>query len=117
MSPLVLSIRPVYVDMFRDGSKRFEYRRRRPAVESGDTVLIYETAPVSRIVATALIGAVYDGLPSAVWNATCHSGGVDRAAFDRYFDACSRAVAIEMEPTWLDEPVALPAGMVATETR
>jgi predicted transcriptional regulator len=116
MSPFVFSIRPPYVSMFRDGTKQFEYRRRRPKVEPGDMVLIYETAPVSRIVATALVGIVYDGDLDEVWGATCSVGGIDRATFYDYFGERDRAVAIEMEPTWLDDPVPLAAGMTAPQS-
>jgi predicted transcriptional regulator len=116
MSPFVFSIRPPYVDMFRDGTKQFEYRRRRPNVSAGDMALIYETAPVSAIVATARVGIVYEGKPFVVWNVTQPCGGIDRATFDKYFGERDRAVAIELEPTWLDEPVPLPAGMAAPQS-
>ena len=61
LAPFVFSIRPPYVAMFFDGRKRFEFRTRRPSVEAGDTVLVYETAPTSAVVATAVVGIVYSG--------------------------------------------------------
>mgnify|MGYP001225517149 FL=1 len=116
MQPLVFSIRPVHVASFRSGVKRFEYRLRLPSVQSGDLALIYETAPVSAVVATVRVGIVYDGDPADVWGATCSLGGITRAEFYSYIGDRTRAVAIEMEPTWLDAPVRLPVGMVAPQS-
>jgi hypothetical protein len=39
--PLVFSLRGVYMAMFFDDRKGFEFRTRRPRAESGDTVLLY----------------------------------------------------------------------------
>jgi predicted transcriptional regulator len=114
--PLVFSIRPVYLALFFDGRKRFEFRTRRPSVESGDVVLLYETAPTSAIVATAVVGIVYDGTPARVWDLAGSSGGITKAEFDRYFADRCRAVAVEIELTRLTSTVPLPVGMVAPQS-
>jgi predicted transcriptional regulator len=116
MKPFVFSIRPRFMAMFFDGRKLFEYRTRLPAVESGDTVLLYETAPTSKIVASAVVGIVYDGEPGRVWARTGFSGGIGRAEFDEYFAGRERAVAIELDVTRLPEPLALPLNMVAPQS-
>ncbi len=114
--PLVFSIRPVYVEMFFDGRKLFEFRTRRPAVKSGDVALLYETAPTSAIVATAVVGLVHDGAPARVWELAGSCGGITKAEFDRYFANRDRAVAVELDVTRLATTVSLPAGMVAPQS-
>jgi predicted transcriptional regulator len=114
--PLVFSVRPVYLAMFFDGRKRFEFRTRRPSVESGDVVLLYETAPTSAIVATAVVGIVYDGAPARVWELAGSRGGITKAEFDRYFANRDRAVAVELEVARLTSTVPLPSSMAAPQS-
>ena len=114
--PLVFSIRPVYLAMFFDGRKRFEFRTRRPSVAPGDVVLLYETAPTSAIVATAVVGTVHDGDPASVWEIAGERGGITKAEFDIYFANRGRAVAVELEVARLTSSVPLPAGMVAPQS-
>lgn len=114
--PLVFSIRPVYLVMFFDGRKRFEFRTRRPSVEPGDVVLLYETSPTSAIVATAVVGTVHDGTPARVWELAGERGGITRTEFDRYFANRDRAVAVELDVARMKLSVPLPIGMVAPQS-
>lgn len=116
VSPLVFAIRPQFVAGFRGGYKEWEYRRSRPHVEVGDTVLIYETRPTSAIVASAVVHAVFIGTPAEIWAETGHLGGVERRVFDRYFNDRKRGSALHLVPTWLDKPVRLPAGMAPPQS-
>jgi predicted transcriptional regulator len=119
--PFVFSVQAEFVSMFRAGTKRWEYRTRRPAVTPGEYHLIYESRGSSRIVAEAKIGRVVSGTPGEVWARTGDAGGVSEAFFDEYFTwpqgsakAGQRRVkahAIEMELVWLEEPLPLPASM------
>lgn len=116
--PFVFAIRPRHVANFRAGTKRrriggeqVEYRTRRPSVATGERHLIYECAPVSKVVAIATIGEVLEGTPDEVWAATTGSGGITEVEFGDYFDGRRKAYAIEMTMEWLDTPVALPEGM------
>jgi predicted transcriptional regulator len=109
--PLVLSVRGVYLEMFFDDRKGFEFRTRRPRAASGDTVLLYQTAPTKMITATAIVGIIYDGTPDQIWELTGSRGGITRRDFDKYFYNRPRAVAIELDVTKLAEPIALAPGM------
>ena len=123
VKPFVFSIRPCFLDMFRAGTKRrsmksgahVEFRTRRPSVKTSERHLIYETAPVSKVVAIATIGEIIVGTPDEVWALTT-GDGILRKDFDEYFDGRTRAVAIEMAMDWLDTPVALPDGMAPPQS-
>jgi predicted transcriptional regulator len=109
--PLVFAIRPEFVDAFASGAKLFEFRTRRPSVDMGDTVLIYETAPMSKIVATATVRNLFGGTPEQIWMATEGGRGIERDEFNRYFDGRSHAYAIRLDAKFLDVPLALPSCM------
>jgi predicted transcriptional regulator len=111
IKPLVFSLRGIYLEMFFDDRKGFEFRTRRPRVEAGDTVLLYQTAPTKMITATAIVGIIYNGSPAKIWELTGSRGGITKQDFDKYFYNRGRAVAIELEVTKLAEPLALPFGM------
>jgi predicted transcriptional regulator len=105
--PFVFSIRPAYVAMLLAGTKTVEYRTRRPSLERGDTILIYETAPRSMVVATATVGELIVGKPAEVWAETHARGGIARATFDRYFAGRELAVALEVDVAQLAIPIPL----------
>ena len=114
-SPFVFSIRPRFVALLLAGTKTVEFRTRRPSVAAGDTILIYETAPRSLVVASAIVGGVIVGEPAEVWRATGGRGGIDRETFDSYFAERRTAVAVELAVTPLVTPLALPAGQHAPQ--
>jgi predicted transcriptional regulator len=116
VKPLVLSVRGVYMEMFFDDRKGYEFRKRRPRVEAGDIVLLYQTAPTKMITATAVVGIIYDGHPERIWELTGSRGGISKTEFDRYFHKRARAVAIELDVTKLAEPFSLAPGMVPPQS-
>ena len=116
MKPFVFSVRGVYVAMFFDGSKLFEYRTHRPKVDTDDVVLIYETAPTKMVVASAVVGEIHDGTPAKIWALTGDAGGISKSVFDRYFHNRPRAVAMEWQVTRFAEPIPLPVGMASPQS-
>lgn len=115
--PFVFSIRPQYVERILDGRKRWEYRRRRPRVTTGDLILIYETAPASAIVASARVGDVLDGHMLDVWAETHADGWVEAQDYAAYFEGASRAIAIELTRlSVFTQSLPLPPGMVAPQS-
>jgi predicted transcriptional regulator len=114
--PFVFSIRPKYVERILDGHKGWEYRRRRPKLRPDDLILIYETAPCSKIVAVARVGEIRSAHPLDLWASTHDRGCVSTEEFAGYFRERTEAVAIELTRVWaLSEPLPLPGGMVAPQ--
>ena len=112
----VFSIHPRHVANILVGTKQYEYRTRRPSVKPGDTILIYETRPVSAVVGQATVTEVVDGCPCSTWQATSESGGVSSEEFFKYFGQRPRAVAIGLtDVVRFAEPVPLPKGMAAPQ--
>ncbi|WP_182281526.1 ASCH domain-containing protein [Bifidobacterium pseudocatenulatum] len=93
---VMLSIKPEYVERILSGEKRYEFRRRvfkRPDV---DTIVIYETAPVSKVVAEAHVDEIIAGTAWDVWDRTGQQGGISRERFMDYFRGASAAHAIAL---------------------
>ena len=61
---ILLPIHAEFVEKIKDGSKRFEFRRRIPSkLHKGDFVAIYCTRPICKIVGCFEVGGVLSGSP------------------------------------------------------
>lgn len=115
-APLVFAIRPQYVAQILARIKRVEYRTRRPNLEHGEQIMVYETAPMSKVVALVTTEGVISAKPAELWEQTSDRGGITREAFDRYFSGREVGHALELgQVVRLAEPLSLPAGMVAPQ--
>lgn len=98
MSAVLISIRPKYVRSIMGGEKKFELRRRFPMkLTGGPTLLIYESAPVSAVVAHARISTIIERAPSTIWRTHRDVLGISKSEFDTYFLGVARGFAIELE--------------------
>lgn len=92
----LLSIRPEYVEQIMNGSKKFEYRKRifKKDVES---VIIYSTMPVGKIVGEFSIGEVINDTPEQLWNQTSSYSGISKEYFLEYFSKHKEGFAIQIK--------------------
>jgi len=91
---VILSIKPKYWKMIKNGSKTVEWRRK--WVKEGvkvNNIIVYCSAPVKRIVATLFVDYVVDNL-KMLWTEYGKAGGVSKDEFDGYFDQQSYGYAI-----------------------
>ncbi len=101
---IVLSINPQHVKKIFSGEKIFEYRRK-AAKENIASILIYETAPMKRIVAEAEIAEVLAYDPDTLWEKTKDHSGITKAFFDDYFSGREIAYAYRLgKITVFDKP-------------
>lgn len=116
--PMVFSIRAEYCARILDGSKRWEFRTRRPRVETGELCYIYESRGRGRIVASFRRGRSIYATPVKLFESVRRRGGghgIGVEPFLKYFGDRVTAYAIELldvEP--LDMP--LPEGMRAPQS-
>lgn len=83
MKQIILPIHPEYVRKILSGEKTFEYRKIIP--QDIDYILIYETAPVSKVVAIGEVAEIIKEKPNKLWEKTFYSGGINKCYFDSYF--------------------------------
>lgn len=92
---IILSIKPKYCEEIFSGTKRFEYRRRifRKDVQS---VLIYATSPICKIVGEFEIEKIIADTPDSIWNQTNRYGGISRESYNQYFQGADIAYALSI---------------------
>ncbi len=95
----LISIHPEYADKILSGEKNLEFRRKW-AVQPVDTLYIYATAPVQRIVGSASVKQVISGSKNCLWNLSKEKkGGISRRKLFTYLNGVETGVAIELGNT------------------
>lgn len=81
---IIVSINPEYAEKILSGEKKFEYRTR-VAKQQVDTLIVYATKPIMKVVAEVEILGVIATSPEELWNQTKNQSGITKAFFDKYF--------------------------------
>ena len=81
---IIVSINPEYVEKILSGEKKFEYRTR-AAKQQADTLIIYATKPIMKVVAEVEIIDVIATTPEKLWDQTKNQSGITKSFFDEYF--------------------------------
>ena len=81
---IIVSINPEYVEKILSGEKKFEYRTR-VAKQQVDTLIIYATKPIMKVVAEVEILGVIATSPEELWNQTKNQSGITKSFFNTYF--------------------------------
>lgn len=113
---VILSIHPKFVEKIFLGEKRYEYRKAifKKNVES---ILIYATKPVGKIVGEILFEEVISGDLRYVWNETYEYSGISEEFFFEYFKNKEVAHAIKINNLIkYDKPIELPVGIKAPQS-
>ncbi len=84
MKKILISINPEYVEKILSGEKKFEYRTR-IAKQQVDTLIIYATKPIMKVVAEVEILGVIATSPEELWDLTKNQSGITKSFFDEYF--------------------------------
>ena len=92
MCKLLMSINPEHVDNILSGTKKYEFRKTR-CKEDIDSIIIYSTFPIMKVVSEVEVKEIIEGTPQVIWNKTQTAAGIDKLFFDRYYLGRSTAVA------------------------
>lgn len=107
MQKLLMSINPEHVANILTGKKRFEYRKVKCRKQI-NSIIIYSTAPIMKVVAEVEVTGIIEGSPQSVWKQTCLAAGIDKAFYDEYYQGKSTAVAYALgHITKYSEPLRL----------
>ena len=94
---ILMSIKPQFVEKIRRGEKKFEFRRVLPRCQAVDTVVVYASKPVGKVVGEMIVGD-YLTLPiDEMWEWVKDEAGITREEFFNYFHGKKYANAIEIE--------------------
>ena len=99
-----MSIKPEYVDKIFSSKKKYEYRKRK-CKEKIDTIIVYSSSPIQKVVGELKIKQVLYDKKSIIWNKTNRYSGITKIKYDKYYENCDNAVAYEIEKAILyDKP-------------
>lgn len=87
-----MSINPEHVDNIMSGKKIYEFRKVK-CKRKIDSIVIYSTAPVMKIVGEVEVVDLIEGTPDLVWEKTCTGAGINKAFFDSYYNNKKTAFA------------------------
>lgn len=82
---VLLSINPPYVDKIFNGEKKFEYRRAIFKDNSVDTIVIYSTSPIKKVVGEFKVKKIHCDTPEKLWENTYPYTGINKVDFFNYF--------------------------------
>jgi len=108
---VILSIKPEFVEKIFSGEKRYEYRKKifRKEVES---ILVYSTKPVSKIVGEIFIDKILADEPESLWLETKEFSGISYNFFKNYFRDKKVGYAIKIKKAELYEEAIDPIQLI-----
>lgn len=104
MSRMLLSIKPEYVNKILSGKKKYEFRKFH-CREGIDTIVIYATAPMKKVIGEVALMSIIEGDVEYVWHKTQGFGGILEKDYKAYYKEREIAIAYQLgEVTIYDEP-------------
>jgi len=103
---VLLSIKPEYANKIFSGEKKFEFRKRVFKNLEVQTIVVYSTMPVGKIIGEFSIKHIHQDSPETIWHKTKGFSGIDENFFNEYYDGRDTAFAIEVDnPILYEEPI------------
>lgn len=90
----LLSIKPEYAKKIFNGEKKYEYRRRLFKRKDINTIVVYVTKPVGKVIGEFQIDAVLEGELNSIWEQTKLYAGIDKNEYIAYFSGRKTGFAI-----------------------
>lgn len=105
----LLSIKPKFADAIFSGVKQVEFRKSRLR-EGVKYVVVYATAPISKVIGYFRVAFVKQATPRLLWRRYWRVAGIDELSFDEYFADRRVGYAIGVESAIrLETPIAVRA--------
>ncbi|EKO1912156.1 ASCH domain-containing protein [Clostridium botulinum] len=105
---VLLSIKPEYVQRIFDGKKKYEYRKSLFKRQDIDTIIVYATKPVGKVIGEFKIDKILKGNPSYIWEETKLYSGINKKDYVEYFGDKKNGFAIVIKSTKIyDKPLEL----------
>lgn len=107
MAQMLLSIKPQYIREIITEKKKFEYRKFR-CRDDIDTIIIYATAPIKKVIGEARLIDIIESDVESVWNKTKDFSGIPREDYDTYYKKRKKVIAYQLgDITLYDKPKSL----------
>ncbi|HHV26332.1 ASCH domain-containing protein [Anaerosalibacter bizertensis] len=105
---VLLSIKPEYVQKIFEGEKKYEYRKRIFKRTDVESVIVYATKPVGKVIGEFEIAEILEGDPITIWEKTKKYSGIDKKSYIEYFKDNKKGFALSIKNTTIyQEPLDL----------
>lgn len=94
---IVLSIKPEFANKIFDGSKKFEFRRSIFKNKEVKCIVVYASAPISKVIGEFDIDVVLRKDLETLWDETKEHSGIDKVFYDKYFTGKDSGYAIKVK--------------------
>lgn len=103
---VILSIKPEYCEKIKNGEKKFEFRKRIfKRHEDIESVYIYATSPIKKIVASFTFENIIKDSPDNLWEKCKIFAGIEKGKFFDYFGNNKEGFAIKIEKVTSFDPI------------
>jgi len=103
---ILLSIKPEYAEKIFSGEKKFEFRKIGFKNKLIQTVVVYATMPIGKIIGEFNIKQIHKDRPKLIWKKTKRYSGIDETFFYEYYNGKEYAIAIEIDnPVLYEKPI------------
>ena len=108
---ILLSIKPKYANLIFDGIKKFEFRKKIPKNRSIKSVVVYASAPISKVIGEFEIDEFITKDLETLWQETHQFSGISKEFFMEYFKNQKEGNAIKIKSfTRYKDPINLMEG-------
>ncbi len=105
---VILSIKPEFAEKIFNGSKKFEFRRRLYKNKDVKVVIVYASAPISKVIGEFEIGSVLHDDLGSLWDTTNEYSGISEEYYLEYFKGKENGYAIAVKKAEkYDQPVCI----------
>lgn len=94
---ILLSIKPQFVEKIISGEKKYEFRKTEFKRKNIDTIIVYSSGQVKKIVGEIKFKKVLCDTPKEIWNLTHLHSGLSFDSFMAYFEGKQKAYAIVID--------------------
>lgn len=96
---VILSIKPIFAERIFDGQKLYEFRKVLFRDKNVKKVVVYASAPISKVIGEFYIEDILKLAPDALWHKTGKYAGISKDYFDAYFGGRNVGYAIKIGRT------------------
>lgn len=94
---ILLSIKPQYVEKIISGEKKYEYRKKEFKRKDIDTIIVYSSGNIRKLVGEIKFKRILCDTPSLIWELTRTEAGMPERSFMDYYMNKDKAYAIVID--------------------
>ena len=94
---VILSIKPEFANKIFNGTKKFEFRRTLFKNKEVKKIIVYASAPISKVIGEFEIDRIFHEELELLWNQTSKFSGITEGYYMQYFNGKENGYAIEVK--------------------